>query len=73
MDHSLLRYTTRRALQIPFLLIGITILSFFIFYLSPIDPVVAYFGFETIQKMPADDISKVREELGFNQPGIYQV
>lgn len=68
MDHSLLRYTTRRALQIPFLLIGITILSFFIFYLSPIDPVVAYFGFETIQKMPADDISKVREELGFNQP-----
>lgn len=68
MDHSLLRYIGRRALQIPFLLIGITILSFFIFYLSPIDPVIAYFGFSTVQKMPADDIAKVKDELGLNKP-----
>ncbi len=71
-DHSLLRYAGRRALQIPFLLIGITILSFFIFYLSPVDPVVAYFGFTTVQKMPADDIAKVRDELGLNKPIYYR-
>ncbi|HWQ67654.1 MAG TPA: ABC transporter permease [Methanospirillum sp.] len=68
LDNSLLRYAGRRALQIPFLLIGITILSFFIFYLSPVDPVVAYFGFTTVQKMPADDIAKVRDDLGLNKP-----
>jgi peptide/nickel transport system permease protein len=53
-------------------LIGITILSFFIFYLSPVDPVVAYFGFTTVQKMPADDIAKVRDELGLNKPIYYR-
>jgi peptide/nickel transport system permease protein len=68
MDRSLLRYTFRRALQIPFLIIGISILSFLIFYLSPIDPVVAYFGIETVQKMPAEDIAQVREDLGLNKP-----
>ncbi|PKL60844.1 MAG: diguanylate cyclase [Methanomicrobiales archaeon HGW-Methanomicrobiales-4] len=68
MDHSLLRYIIQRVLQIPFLLIGITILSFFIFYLSPIDPVVAYFGFSTVQKMPADDIAQMKDELSLNKP-----
>jgi peptide/nickel transport system permease protein len=72
VQSGLLRYACRRALQIPFLLIGITILSFFIFYLSPVDPVVAYFGLDTVQKMPADDIIKVRDELGLNKPIIYR-
>ncbi|HWQ64020.1 MAG TPA: ABC transporter permease [Methanospirillum sp.] len=70
MDRSLLRYISRRALQIPFLLVGITILSFFIFYLSPIDPVVAYFGIETVNKMPVSDIALVKDELGLNKPII---
>ncbi len=68
MDHSLLRYTGRRVLQIPPLLVGITILSFFIFYLSPIDPVIAYLGLPTVQKMPVEDVEKIKEQLGLNQP-----
>lgn len=68
MDHSLLRYTSRRVLQIPPLLVGITILSFFIFYLSPIDPVIAYLGLPTVQKMPIEDVEKIKEQLGLNQP-----
>jgi peptide/nickel transport system permease protein len=68
LDSGLARYIIRRALQIPPLLFGITILAFLIFYLSPVNPVVAYLGMTTVQKMPAEDIAKVEEQLGLDKP-----
>lgn len=58
----------RRVLQIPPLLLGISILTFLIFYLSPVDPVIAYLGLVTVQKMPVEDVAKVEKQLGLDQP-----
>lgn len=68
MDSSLVRYILRRVLQIPPLLLGISILTFLIFYFSPVDPVVAYLGLTTVQKMPPEDVAKVEKQLGLDQP-----
>ena len=68
MDRSLTGYVLRRVLQIPPLLLGISILTFLIFYLSPVNPVVAYLGLATVQKMPVEDVAKVEKQLGLDQP-----
>lgn len=68
VDQGLVHYTLKRVLQIPPLLLGISILSFMIFYLSPIDPVIAYLGLTTVQKMSPEDLVKVKEQLGLDQP-----
>lgn len=68
MDSSLVRYILRRVLQIPPLLLGISILTFLIFYFSPVDPVVAYLGLTTVQKMPPEDVARVEKQLGLDQP-----
>jgi peptide/nickel transport system permease protein len=68
VDSSLVRYTLRRVLQIPPLLLGISILTFLIFYFSPVDPVIAYLGLATVQKMPLEDVARVEQQLGLDQP-----
>ena len=68
MDRSLVRYATKRIMQIPPLLLGISILTFLIFYLSPVNPTVAYLGLVTVQKMSPEDLDRVEEQLGLNQP-----
>jgi peptide/nickel transport system permease protein len=68
LNRSLAFYVIRRVLQIPPILFGITILTFLIFYLSPVDPVEAYLGFDTMQKMPPEDVIKVEQQLGLDQP-----
>jgi len=68
LDSSLTIYVLRRILQIPPLLLGISLLAFLIFYLSPVDPVVAYLGLTTVQKMPLEDVVKVEEQLGLDKP-----
>jgi ABC-type dipeptide/oligopeptide/nickel transport system permease component len=66
LDRSLTGYVLRRVLQIPPLLLGISILTFLIFYLSPVNPVVAYLGLATVQKMPVEDVAKVEKQLGLD-------
>jgi peptide/nickel transport system permease protein len=68
LDSNLVRFILRRVLQIPLLLIGISILTFLIFYFSPVDPVIAYLGLVTVQKMPPEDVAKVEQQLGLDQP-----
>jgi peptide/nickel transport system permease protein len=68
LDSGLAIYVLRRILQIPPLLLGISLLAFLIFYLSPVDPVVAYLGLTTVQKMPPEDVVKVEEQLGLDKP-----
>ncbi|RQW81389.1 MAG: ABC transporter permease [Methanothrix sp.] len=70
MDQNLAAYVLRRVLQIPPLLLGISVLTFLIFYLSPVDPVIAYLGLVTVQKMPVEDVAKVEKQLGLDQPAI---
>jgi peptide/nickel transport system permease protein len=48
--------------------VGISLLSFFIFYLSPVNPVIAYLGLITVQKMPPEDVEKVEKQLGLDKP-----
>lgn len=67
-DRGLVQYALRRVIHIPPLLFGISILSFMIFYLSPVDPVIAYLGLITVQKMSPEDLAKVEEQLGLDQP-----
>ncbi|ABD39970.1 binding-protein-dependent transport systems inner membrane component [Methanospirillum hungatei JF-1] len=68
MDQALLGYISRRVLQIPLLLVGISILTFLLMFLSPVDPVVAHFGLPIVQKMSDEDIMKVKDEWGLNEP-----
>ena len=68
MDSSLARYALRRVLQIPPLLLGISLLTFLIFYLSPVNPTIAYLGLITVQKMTPEDVAKVEKQLGLDKP-----
>ncbi len=68
MDSSLARYALRRVLQIPPLLLGISLLAFLIFYLSPVNPTIAYLGLITVQKMTPEDVAKVEKQLGLDKP-----
>lgn len=68
MERDLAGYVIRRVLQVPPLLLGISILTFLILYISPVNPVVAYLGLVTVQKMPPEDITKVEQQLGLDKP-----
>jgi len=68
LDSSLARYALRRVLQIPPLLLGISLLTFLIFYLSPVNPTIAYLGLITVQKMTPEDVAKVEKQLGLDKP-----
>ncbi|MCW3130432.1 MAG: ABC transporter permease [Methanophagales archaeon] len=72
MEKNLGHYIFRRALQALPLFFGISILTFLIVYLSPIDPVIAYFGADVVLQMPEEDVAKVKQELGLDEPVYMQ-
>ena len=57
-------YIFRRILGLFPVLFGITLLVFFLIRMIPGDPVVVMLG----ERASAEQVAKVREELGFNQP-----
>lgn len=61
-------YIVRRLLQAVPILIGITLLTFFIMQLAPGNPMQTMIN----PKIPLSEMQKVQEELGFNKPVIYQ-
>ncbi|MGD8389567.1 MAG: ABC transporter permease [Desulfobacteraceae bacterium] len=61
------RYFRRKALQLLSLLIGVSIISFTLVSLSPIDPVRAYIGDEMLRMSP-EQRTKIAERWGLDQP-----
>lgn len=61
-------YIIRRLLQAVPIIIGITLLTFFIMQLAPGNPMQTMIN----PKIPLSEMQKVQEELGFNKPVIYQ-
>lgn len=72
MERNIELYIVRRALQALPLFFGISVLTFFILFLSPIDPVIAYLGADVVQQMPEEDVAKVKQELGLDKPAHIQ-
>ncbi len=61
----------KRLLSIVIVLLGISLLSFFLMYFSPGDPVRAMFV--TSGMVPSDEVlNRLREEMGLNRPVIIQ-
>jgi peptide/nickel transport system permease protein len=60
----LTNYIIRRILGLIPVLFGITFLVFFLIRLIPGDPVIVMLG----ERARAEDVERVREELGFNKP-----
>jgi len=60
----LITYIIRRILGLIPVLLGVSILVFFMIRMIPGDPVVVMLG----EKASVADIERVREELGFNRP-----
>ncbi len=58
------KYIVQRLLGLPVVLFGITFLVFFLIHLIPGDPVIVMLG----ERARAEDVARVREELGFNKP-----
>lgn len=65
---NILKFIFRRLVQLVFVLIGLTIITFIITNLSDVDPTVLWGG----EKASAEAIQKVREEFGLDQPLIIQ-
>jgi ABC-type dipeptide/oligopeptide/nickel transport system permease component len=59
-----LEYVLRRLLTALLVLIGVSIITFMLARVVPSDPAVLYIG----PKARADDIARVREQLGLNRP-----
>jgi len=72
MERNLGFYIVKRALQALPIFFGITIITFFLLCLSPIDPVIAYLGAEVVQQMPEAGVAKVTQELGLDKPAHVQ-
>lgn len=62
------KYVVKRLLQLPFILLGVIIVTFLIIQLSPIDPAVRLAG----GNARVEDIEAIREQLGLNQPLLEQ-
>ena len=65
---AMTKYIIQRILiSIPVFL-GVTMLVYGLYALSPGDPVINIIGMEAYMRMGAEQIEKVREQYGFNQP-----
>ena len=62
------KYVVKRLLQLPFILLGVIIVTFLIIQLSPIDPAVRLAG----GNARVEDIEAIREQLGLNKPLLEQ-
>ena len=61
-------YIIRRILGLIPVLLGITVLVFFLIRMIPGDPVITMLG----ERASAADVERVREQLGFNEPLLTQ-
>ncbi len=62
------QYLIRRLLQVPPLLLGITLITFAIINLAPGDPVSAMIDPEEVMSLSYEEYQALREHLGLNQP-----
>ena len=62
-------YVVRRVLQSVPLLLGISLIAFILLQAIPGDPTVAYYGTASVR---AEDIERIRRELGLDQPIVWQ-
>jgi peptide/nickel transport system permease protein len=63
-----IRYLARRLLLMVPLLLGITVITFGIINLAPGDPITALINPLELSLLPKDEIDRMREELGLNEP-----
>ena len=66
--NNLLRLIGNRLLWLPVMILGVTILVFFIMSLSPIDPAYSVLG----ENATVAQAEAYREEMGLNDPIIVQ-
>jgi peptide/nickel transport system permease protein len=62
------KYILRRLLQVPLLLLGITLLTFTIINLAPGDPISAMIDPQEVMTLSHDEYQAMRERMGLNQP-----
>lgn len=63
----MLKYIARRLMLLPFLLLGISVVVFLLFQLTPGDPISARFGLR-MSGMSTETINQLRQDLGLNDP-----
>jgi ABC-type dipeptide/oligopeptide/nickel transport system permease component len=63
----MLKYIARRLILLPFLLLGISVVVFLLFQLTPGDPISARFGLR-MSGMSPETINQLRQDLGLNDP-----
>jgi len=68
MEKNLRYYVLWRALQALPLFFGITILTFLILFISPLDPLIAQLGIDVVQQMSDKDLETIRQEMGMDEP-----
>lgn len=68
MGGSMYKYIIRRLLLLIPVILGVTLLIFFIFHITPSDPVRMKLG----EQAPPERIEAMREELGLNDPFAVQ-
>lgn len=65
---NILRFTAKRLIQLVFVLIGLSIITFMITNFSDIDPTILWGG----EKASEEAIQKIREEFGLDEPLFIQ-
>jgi len=63
----MIKFISRRLLLVPLLLLGIATVVFFLFQITPGDPLVGRFGLR-IANMSQEQVASLRAELGLDQP-----
>jgi len=63
-----MQYVLRRLAMMPILLIGITVITYFIISISPGDPITALIDPEEMNILSAEDIERMKADLGLDQP-----
>lgn len=64
------KYLIRRILISFPLFLGVTLIVFALYALSPGDPIVNIIGYDAYLRMPTEDIEKIRHQYGFDQPWL---
>lgn len=71
MSKDMRRYILKKIIELVFTLFFVTILSFLLMRLSPVDPATAY-AKRMIGSPTAEQIEKIRVQLGFDKPLLVQ-
>lgn len=65
------KFILRRLFILPFLVIGVATIVFFLFQITPGDPLIGRFGLR-IANMSEQQVQNLRDELGLNDPVLIQ-